>query len=105
MGIEWVLIGQAERRTVAQESEEETFKKLRNALDKGMQVVYCLGDSIIDKDMNTSMYNVLGKQLEKLKAYISNEEFSKIIFCYEPYWRIYSSYEPIGPFKDVDYAI
>lgn len=104
-GINWVIVGQAERRFTMQEDELHTLKKVREALDKGLNVVYCLGDTVLEKQTAASLGNVLAKKLEKLKDWISDEEYGKITFAYEPYWKIYDDYKPGGPWKDVDFAM
>jgi len=46
MDINWCLTGHSERRSVYGETEAESALKTKNALDAGMSVMACIGESL-----------------------------------------------------------
>lgn len=52
---------------------------------------------------------VIKEKMAKLKDWIKPEEFAKIIFVYEPYWKMYEEqipdFKPDGPWRHKDFAL
>ena len=44
MGVKWVILGHSERRSLYGETNELVAKKLKYALDKGLNVILCIGE-------------------------------------------------------------
>lgn len=42
-GLDWVILGHSERRTIIKETDELIVSKTKLALDNGLKVVYCFG--------------------------------------------------------------
>lgn len=42
-GLEWVILGHSERRTILKETDELIVSKTKLALDNGLKVIYCFG--------------------------------------------------------------
>jgi triosephosphate isomerase len=45
-GLKWVILGHSERRSIYQESSEEVAKKTKIALEKGLNVILCIGEKL-----------------------------------------------------------
>lgn len=59
-GIKWVILGHSERRNIYKECNDEVGKKVKIALEKGLNVVLCIGEKIDEREG--------GKTNEVLKA-------------------------------------
>jgi len=87
LGVKFSLIGHSERRHIYQESTPTCIKKVQNALENKIQVVYCIGETLQEFDNNQTeqtLRNQLVPLLEVLKA--SNQ--SSVVIAYEPVWAI-----------------
>lgn len=61
-GIPWVILGHSERRTVFKETDEQTAEKTKAALDAGLSVIVCVGETLDEREKNESV-NVVVRQL------------------------------------------
>ena len=82
-GASYVIIGHSERRQIFGETNELISKKVSAALAGGLKVVFCIGETLEQKD---EFKAVLEKQIVEGLAGI--EDFSNIIVAYEPVWAI-----------------
>lgn len=84
MGASFVLVGHSERRSLFKESNDFLNKKIKNAVAKKLKIVYCIGESLEEREAGATL-KVLEDQLsEGLKALNLDE----IIVAYEPVWAI-----------------
>ena len=44
-GIQWVIIGHSERRTLFGECDETVAKKIGQSQEKGLKIIFCIGES------------------------------------------------------------
>ncbi|KAF3770332.1 glycosis/triose-phosphate isomerase [Cryphonectria parasitica EP155] len=86
-GITWTILGHSERRTILGESDEVVAAKTKYAVDNGVSVIWCCGESLEVREAGQTV-SVVTKQLEALKAKIGTEDWSKIVIAYEPIWAI-----------------
>ena len=49
-GIHWTLAGHSERRQKYGETDEETATKTKNALEKGLSVILCCGETLEQRE-------------------------------------------------------
>lgn len=87
LGSKWVLIAHSERRQYFGETNENARKKILAALDSGLTPVYCIGESL-DERQAGGTHEVLGSQLLGGVTGLSMDQFSKIVIAYEPCWAI-----------------
>ncbi len=80
LGCSFTLIGHSERRALFNENEELLLKKIKAALAAGLEVVYCIGENLSERE-NGLTEKVLSRQLSILKS-------EKLIVAYEPVWAI-----------------
>ncbi|KAK3191059.1 triosephosphate isomerase [Lecanicillium sp. MT-2017a] len=83
--IDWTILGHSERRTILRESDEVVASKTAYAVENGVSVIWCCGESLEEREAGKTI-EVVSKQLEALKAKIS--DWSKIVVAYEPIWAI-----------------
>ena len=50
LGISWVILGHSERRSLYHESSELVAKKLKYALEKGLNVILCIGEKLDERE-------------------------------------------------------
>jgi triosephosphate isomerase len=86
-GCSHVIIGHSERRQYFCESDETVNRKIRAALQSGLTVLLCIGETLEERESEKT-FVVLKKQVSGGLAGISKENLAKIIVAYEPVWAI-----------------
>ncbi len=82
-GVDSVLIGHSERRSLFNEGEEVLRKKLDAALEAGLHVIYCVGETLAEREAGQAQA-VVRHQLDNLRNCTS----TAIDVAYEPVWAI-----------------
>jgi len=85
-GCRYVLIGHSERRKIYGETDELLAKKLSMALQHKLSVVYCIGETLAEREANQT-FDVIDQQLKNLIA-LPHESRPNITIAYEPVWAI-----------------
>lgn len=86
-GVQSVLVGHSERRTIFNEEDEFLKKKVDAALENGLTPFFCCGESLQDREAGTHERKVLS-QIEKACFHLPPEKFRKLVIAYEPVWAI-----------------
>jgi triosephosphate isomerase len=87
-GIKWVIIGHSERRhTVAKETNKLLFDKVINSLNSGLKVIYCVGETLEERNTNRT-FTVINNQLINLLNNLNNIQWRNVVIAYEPVWAI-----------------
>lgn len=84
-GINWTILGHSERRTLLGESDAVVSSKTKFAIDGGINVIWCCGESLAEREAGKTI-DVVSGQLAALKAQVS--DWSNIVIAYEPIWAI-----------------
>jgi len=84
-GFTWCLIGHSERRAIYGETIEDTVEKLKQAQDAGLKIMFCIGESLAEREANETD-NVNKKQLETVLPLV--KDWDKFVIAYEPVWAI-----------------
>ena len=87
LGAKWVLIAHSERRQYFGETNENARKKILAALDSGLTPVYCIGESL-DERQAGGTHEVLGGQFSGGVTGLTADQFLKIVIAYQPCWAI-----------------
>ena len=82
-----VIVGHSERRSKFKENGKTINKKIKIALKNRLQVVLCVGETLIDKNAQKTSEVIAGQLDEALKGLYENE-LENIIVAYEPVWAI-----------------
>ncbi len=86
-GCQWVIIGHSERRHTIGESSELLNKKLHYALESGMRVMFCIGETL-DERNSGKMDAVLRTQVHEGLRGLADNVFANLVLAYEPVWAI-----------------
>ncbi|KAK4630881.1 Triosephosphate isomerase [Fulvia fulva] len=83
--ITWTLIGHSERRVILQESDAFIASKTKTAIDGGLGVILCVGETLEQREGNKTKEVVLS-QLSAVAKEV--KDWSKVVVAYEPVWAI-----------------
>jgi triosephosphate isomerase len=86
-GCKYVIIGHSERRHGLNESDEILNKKAKAALTAGLEVIFCIGELLAEREGNRTE-SVLHRQLTAGLAGINTAQMEKLGIAYEPVWAI-----------------
>ncbi|KAI0300539.1 triose phosphate isomerase [Multifurca ochricompacta] len=86
-GIPYVILGHSERRTLFGETSVIVAQKTRAALDAGLRVILCVGETLAEREAGSTQ-KVVEEQLRAVVTLLSPGDWSRIVIAYEPVWAI-----------------
>ena len=86
-GVKYVIIGHSERRQYHYENDSLINAKLKIALNNGLLPIFCVGETLKEREAGHSQKVVSG-QLLKGMAGLSLENMKNMTVAYEPVWAI-----------------
>lgn len=99
-GVDFVIIGHSERRTLMGENGAILIHKVRNAFDSGLLPILCVGEPLSSRE-DGSYLQFIELQLSGLED-IDKEHFRDIVIAYEPCWAIGTGKVPtLGEIQEV----
>ena len=87
MGVKIVIIGHSERRQYFGETDVTVQKRVRAALDAGLTVILCVGETLEQREQGITS-ELVSMQTKIALGGVSEEELKRIIIAYEPVWAI-----------------
>lgn len=84
VGCDYVIIGHSERRHYFGEDNEILNKKVKAALRNGLEVIFCIGETLKEREEGKT-FDVLERQV---KEGLRDIDLSRIVIAYEPVWAI-----------------
>ena len=87
LGAQYVIIGHSERRQYFGETDETVAKRVRAALESGLEVILCVGETLEQREADITG-ETIAIQVKKALAGVTAEELRHIIIAYEPVWAI-----------------
>lgn len=87
VGCKYVILGHSERRTIFKESDELINKKIKKALAKGLKPIFCIGETLQEREEDRTEKVIEVQVREGLKD-ISTDDFKNVVIAYEPVWAI-----------------
>ncbi len=84
-GVNWVIIGHSERRTLFGETNEIVAAKVTRAQEAGLYTILCIGETLSQRESGKTN-EVLREQLLAVKESVI--DWSRIVIAYEPVWAI-----------------
>jgi triosephosphate isomerase len=87
VGVNYVIVGHSERRSIYNESSALVAKKVNAALTAGLKPILCIGESEAERVANQTEV-VLAAQLQPVIDEIGIENFKDVVIAYEPVWAI-----------------
>ncbi|KAF9891784.1 triosephosphate isomerase [Aspergillus nanangensis] len=85
--INWTIIGHSERRVILKESDEFIARKVKAAIEGGLSVIFCIGETLEEREANKTI-DVVTRQLNAVAKEITPQQWSKVVVAYEPVWAI-----------------
>ncbi|MDA8650602.1 MAG: triose-phosphate isomerase [Flavobacteriaceae bacterium] len=86
-GIRTVLVGHSERRAYFHEDNHLLKQKVDAALGQGIEVVYCFGE-LLEERQGATHFEVVATQLKQALFHLTADQWSSIVLAYEPVWAI-----------------
>jgi triosephosphate isomerase (TIM) len=87
LGVNFTLVGHSERRSIFKESHLILNKKTKTALENNLDVVFCIGETLEERESDKT-FDILKTQLAEGLKDIDKSNLSRIILAYEPVWAI-----------------
>ena len=87
LGCKYVIIGHSERRQFFGETDETVNKKVRQALNKGLFPIVCVGELLKEREAGRVNVVIERQLIGALKA-VSVPEMQNMVIAYEPVWAI-----------------
>ncbi|MCB0291763.1 MAG: triose-phosphate isomerase [Calditrichaeota bacterium] len=86
-GAKHVIIGHSERRGYFKEDPHMLNKKIKLALQHKLKVVYCIGETLEEREQNLTRDIILNQIEWDLKDLTPND-LKQVVLAYEPVWAI-----------------
>ena len=87
IGINTVILGHSERRAYFHESDSLLASKVNTALKHDMQVIFCFGEELKDRQSNKH-FELVETQLRDGLFHLETSSWQNIVLAYEPVWAI-----------------
>ncbi|GAA6060184.1 hypothetical protein JCM10212_005185 [Sporobolomyces blumeae] len=87
VGLEWVVLGHSERRTLFHETDALIAEKTKAALGQGVKVIFCIGEALDERESGKTD-DVVKRQVEALASVIDEKDWKDVVVAYEPVWAI-----------------
>ena len=87
VGCRYVIIGHSERRHVIGESDEQINRKIIKALADGLEVIFCVGELLSERQADQTQ-EVVSRQVSIGLEGVSKANAERVSVAYEPVWAI-----------------
>ncbi len=87
LGVNDVILGHSERRSIYGECDEVINEKLLLALKHDMNVVFCIGETLEERESGR-LEEVLERQVRVGLGGVRADQMKKVLIAYEPVWAI-----------------
>lgn len=87
LGCKYVIIGHSERRQFFGETDGTVNKKVRQALNKGLFPIVCVGELLNEREAGRVNVVIERQVIGALKS-VTASEMQRIVIAYEPVWAI-----------------
>ncbi len=87
IGVEYVLIGHSERRTIFSENDALIAKKISITLQNGLIPIFCCGENLSQRKAGQH-FDAVESQLQNGLFHLDKTRIRKSIIAYEPVWAI-----------------
>jgi triosephosphate isomerase len=86
-GCRYVIVGHSERRTLFGEGDDRINLKLRAALAAGLKPIFCVGESLRQREEGETQ-GIVERQLKEGLNNFAADAIGRLIVAYEPVWAI-----------------
>lgn len=88
VGVDAVIIGHSERRSIYGETDATIATKVALALEQGLTVVLCIGEALEAREAGQHEATVIGQLTGSLARVQPAQLDERIVLAYEPVWAI-----------------
>ena len=85
--VQSVILGHSERRIIYGETDEFINRKVKLALDQGLEVILCVGETLEQREAG-QVDTVVKKQVLAGFRNIGEDDAKRVTVAYEPVWAI-----------------
>jgi triosephosphate isomerase len=86
-GVEYVIVGHSERRTLFSETDITVNRKVTAAFAAGLCPIACIGETL-DQRERQETFDVLDRQIKIGLDGLTSERIAQLVIAYEPVWAI-----------------
>lgn len=86
-GCKYVIIGHSERRQYFGETDQTINKKLKAALSAGLDIIFCIGESLEEREAEKTLERISAQLKVGLEG-LTEGDMSHLVIAYEPIWAI-----------------
>jgi triosephosphate isomerase len=86
-GCDYVLIGHSERRHIYGETDELLARKVEAAWESGLNVIFCIGETLDEREKGKT-FSVVEKQIKEGLKTFKEDDIERLVIAYEPVWAI-----------------
>ena len=83
----YVLVGHSERRSLFGETDESCALKVEAALQGGLRVILCVGESLAERESGKTL-ELVSRQLRQGLETCTEAQAPDLVVAYEPVWAI-----------------
>jgi triosephosphate isomerase len=87
VGVDYVIIGHSERRSMFGETDETVAMKLSRVLDGSLTPIVCVGE-VLEQRESGATEEVLTSQVKGALAGVAADHIGRVVMAYEPVWAI-----------------
>ncbi|MFS0822015.1 triose-phosphate isomerase [Bacillus sp. 1P02SD] len=87
LGVDYVILGHSERREMFAETDETVNPKTLAAFAHGLVPIVCCGETLEQREAGQTN-DLVGTQIEKALAGLTDEQVKEVVIAYEPIWAI-----------------
>ena len=87
LGVEYVIVGHSERRQYFAETDQTVNKRALAALNAGMKVIICVGESLEQREEGVTE-ELVRMQTKIALQNVTAAQMANVVIAYEPIWAI-----------------
>ena len=87
LGVRYVIVGHSERRQYFGETDMIVNRKVKAALEAGLNPIICVGESLEQREMGVTM-ELIALQVKSALAGVEADQVRRCVIAYEPIWAI-----------------
>lgn len=87
VGVETVILGHSERRSIFKETNELLSEKVKTALKNELSVIFCVGEELNERKANQH-FELVKTQLKEGLFHLAETDWENLTIAYEPVWAI-----------------
>jgi triosephosphate isomerase len=87
IGVQKVILGHSERRELFFEDNNVLLEKIKIALKYGLNIIFCVGESLNER-LNNQQFKIVQHQLKETVFHCTSDDIKSFYIAYEPIWAI-----------------